>query len=112
MARCGNNQYIPDRTDTGLCVNKYCENMTECLLHKDYEIHRKIAEAGEEPTRVKRQPKLNELFKTAPNDNKCQSFYPEANCPYPLCDNMDCEEKDDCCLHANYEVKHGPHGEV
>jgi hypothetical protein len=52
---------------------------------------------------------MNKLFATAPNDNSCRSFHPEANCPYPLCDNMECEEKDDCCIHIDYEVKHGPY---
>lgn len=116
MAQCNEKNYIPEDGLDGMCITDKCDNITNCLKHRDYEIHRKIAEAGETPTVPKlnkggviHQKKLNELFATAPNDNSCRSFHPEANCPYPLCDNMECEERDICCIHTDYEVKHGPY---
>ena len=112
MAICNGKNYIPEDGLDGMCIADKCENIAICLRHKYYDIHRKIAEAGKAPP-IKRRPKskMNELFATSPNDNSCRSFHPEANCPYPLCDNMECEKKDDCCIHTDYEVKHGPYGQ-
>lgn len=108
MARCKSGKFISeDGTPNGMCISMNCENLAICLSHRDYEIHRKIAEAGvpDVPKRRDRKQKLNECFMHSPNDNKCRGFHPEANCPYPLCDNEECEYKRECCLYKHYEVE-------
>lgn len=43
------------------------------------------------------------------NDNQCPNFHPEAHCAYPLCDNTECEEKQNCCIYMDYEMYHDPY---
>lgn len=73
-------QYMP-QDGTEYCVNELCDLV--CLLHIDYDVRKKIEEAGE-----------------TPNDSKCLQFQPESDCYESLCNNMRCVEKVHCDIHV------------